>query len=186
MVKLIVRMSIFCLGFGLLSNALASDQQRNALETLVAQAVMPLPPSLQSGATVISVNDEGEKKVLRKGSNDMMCRADSPATGFLVMCYHKRLDNYLSYSSSNAANDSPVRNRDYLLDLVEKGTITPTKGGILYRLRGDAVENAVPMSVIFIPNLTAATTGFANVPDPHQPWLMWEGTPLSHVMIPGK
>jgi len=186
MVKLIVRMSIFCLGLGVLSNALASDQQRNALETLVAQAVLPLPPSLQSGATVISVNNEGEKKVLRKGSNDMMCRADSPATGFLVMCYHKRLDNYLSYSSSNAANESPVRNRDYLLDLVEKGTITPTKGGILYRLRGDAVENAVPMSVIFIPNLTAATTGFANVPDPHQPWLMWEGTPLSHVMIPGK
>ena len=172
MVKLIVRMSIFCLGFGLLSNALASDQQRNALETLVAP--------------VISVNDKGEKKVLRKGTSDMMCRADSPATGFFVMCYHKRLDNYLSYSSSNAANDSPVRNRDYLLDLVEKGTITPTKGGILYRLRGDAVENAVPMSVIFIPNLTAAATGFANVPDPHQPWLMWEGTPLSHVMIPGK
>ena len=186
MVKLIVRMSIFCLGLGVLSNALASDQQRNALETLVAQAVLPLPPSLQSGATVISVNDEGEKKVLRKGSNDMMCRADSPATGFSVTCYHKRLDNYLSYSTSNAANDSPVRNRDFLLDLVAKGTITPTKGGILYMLRGNAVENAVPMSVIFIPNLTAATTGFANVPDPHQPWLMWEGTPLSHVMIPGK
>ena len=186
MVKLIVRMSIFCLGLGVLSNALASDQQRNALETLVAQAVLPLPPSLQSGATVISVNNEGEKKVLRKGSNDMMCRADSPATGFSVTCYHKRLDNYLSYSTSNAANDSPVRNRDFLLDLVAKGTITPTKGGILYMLRGNAVENAVPMSVIFIPNLTAAATGFANVPDPHQPWLMWEGTPLSHVMIPGK
>ena len=40
--------------------------------------------------------------------------------------------------------------------------------------------------LIFIPNLTAAASGFANVPDPHQPWLMWEGTPLSHVMIPGK
>ena len=186
MVRLIVRMSIFCLGFVVLSNAFAADQQRNALETLVAQAVMPLPPSLQSGATVISVNDKGQKKVLRKGTSDMMCRADAPATGFSVMCYHKRLDNYLSHSSSNAANDSPVRNRDFLLDLVAKGTITPTKGGILYMLRGNAVENAVPMSVIFIPNLTAATTGFANVPDPHQPWLMWEGTPLSHVMIPGK
>ena len=183
---MIVRMSIFCLGFVVLSNAFAADQQRNALETLVAQAVMPLPPSLQSGATVISVNDKGQKKVLRKGTSDMMCRADAPATGFSVMCYHKRLDNYLSHSSSNAANDSPVRNRDFLLDLVAKGTITPTKGGILYMLRGNAVENAVPMSVIFIPNLTAATTGFANVPDPHQPWLMWEGTPLSHVMIPGK
>ena len=183
---MIVRMSIFCLGFVVLSNAFAADQQSNALETLVAQAVMPLPPSLQSGATVISVNDKGQKKVLRKGTSDMMCRADAPATGFSVMCYHKRLDNYLSHSSSNAANDSPVRNRDFLLDLVAKGTITPTKGGILYRLRGDAVENAVPMSVIFIPNLTAAATGFANVPDPHQPWLMWEGTPLSHVMIPGK
>ena len=66
MVKLIVRMSIFCLGLGVLSNALASDQQRNALETLVAQAVLPLPPSLQSGATVISVNDEGEKKCYAK------------------------------------------------------------------------------------------------------------------------
>ena len=155
--------------------------------TKIAQAVMPLPPSLQAGATVVAVASNGEKTVLRQGSNQMMCRADDPAPGFMVICYHTDLDPYWTLAAPVLADGAtPNEERDFLLTAVSDGKLEPVRGGILYVLNGTFVENALPMSVIFIPNLTAAASGLANVPNQHQPWLMWEGTSLSHVMIPGK
>ena len=153
----------------------------------IAQAVMPLPPSLQADATVVQVASDGERTVLRKGSNQMMCRADDPAPGFMVICYHEDLDPYWTLAAPVLAEGAtPSEERDFLLAAVDAGKLTPVRGGILYVLNGTFVENALPMSVIFIPNLTSAASGLANVPNQHQPWLMWEGTSLSHVMIPGK
>ena len=80
----------------------------------------------------------------------------------------------------------PTKERDFLMAAVEAGKLAPVRGGILYVLNGLFVENALLMSVIFRANLTSAAGGLANVPNQHQPWLMCEGTPLSHVMIPGK
>ena len=164
---------------------LADGHGKDEIETLIRQATMPLPPSLQAGAAVVSVSASGEKKVLREGANNIMCRADDPAPGFSVVCYHKSLDNYWNLASSSAAGDSPVDAKDFLLKAVSEGRLNPTRGGILYTLRGARVENAVPMSVVFIPNLSSETTGLANEPNPRQPWLMWEGTAISHIMIPG-
>ena len=177
------------LSFTLASAAgvIADEYGGDEISLLVKHAVMPLPPSLQAEATVVSVSVDGEKTTLRKGTNNMMCRADDPSPGFTVICYHKDLDTYWTLASPILADGAaPDVERDFLLGEVDKGTLTPTRGGILYILNGTFVENALPMSVIFIPNLTAAASGLANVPNQHQPWLMWEGTPLSHVMIPGK
>lgn len=80
---------------------------------------------------------------------------------------------------------NPDDERDFLLAAVSEGKLMPERGGILYVLTGTFIENALRMSAIFIPNLTGAASGLANVPEQHQPWLTWEGTPLSHVMFPG-
>ena len=187
MVKKLFRLTLAALTFSCSLVAFASDHGKQELKTLISQATMPLPPSLQAGAEVVSVASDGEKTVLRKGSNNMMCRADDPAPGFMVICYHKSLDNYWTLAGPVLAGGAtPKEERDFLLAAVKEGKLSPVRGGILYVLNGAFVENALPLSVIFIPNLTAETTGLANVPDQHQPWLMWEGTPLSHVMIPGK
>lgn len=153
----------------------------------IAQAVMPLPPSLQAEATVVQVTGDEEKTVLRKDSNRMMCRADDPAPGFMVICYHEDLDSYWTLAAPILADGAPpTKERDFLMAAVEASKLAPVRGGILYVLNGPFVENALLMSVTFRANLTSAAGGLANVPNQHQPWLMWEGTPLSHVMIPGK
>ena len=77
----------------------ASDHDTRDVETLITQAVMPLPPALKAGATVVSVGANDQRTVLRKGSNNMMCRADDPAPGFMVICYHKDLDLSLIHIS---------------------------------------------------------------------------------------
>ena len=174
---------------GLMSSffSVASDQETRDVETLITQAVMPLPTALKAGATVVSVGENDKRTVLRKGSNNMMCRADDPAPGFMVICYHKDLDTYWTLAAPVLADGAtPREERDYLLAAVKEGKLSPVRGGILYVLNGTFVENALPMSVIFVPNLTAESSGLSDVPNQHQPWLMWGGTALSHVMIPGK
>ena len=177
------------LALGLMSSyvSLASDHDTRDAETLISQALMPLPPALKDGATVVSVGENDKRTVLRKGSSNMMCRADDPAPGFMVICYHKDLDTYWTLAAPVLADGaSPKEERDYLLAAVKEGKLSPVRGGILYVLNGTFVENALPMSVIFVPNLTAESSGLSDVPNQHQPWLMWGGTALSHVMIPGK
>ena len=153
----------------------------------IAKAVMPLPPSLRAEAAVVRVKGDEEKTVSHKGPNRMMCRADDPAPGFMVICYHDDLDLYYTLAAPISADGAlPTEERDFLLAAAEAGKLTPVRGGILYLLNGTFVENPLPMSVIFIPNLTSAASRLANVPNQDQPWLIWEGTPLSNVMMPGK
>ena len=177
------------LALGLMSSfvSLETDHDKRDAETLILQALMPLPPALKDGATVVSVGENDKRTVLRKGSNNMMCRADDPAPGFMVICYHKDLDTYWTLAAPVLADGAtPREERDYLLAAVKEGKLSPVRGGILYVLNGTFVENALPMSVIFVPNLTAESTRLSDVPNQHKTWLMWGGTALSHVMIPGK
>ena len=54
---------------GLMSSfvSLASDHDTRDVDTLISQAVMPLPPALKDGATVVSVGENDKRTVLRKG-----------------------------------------------------------------------------------------------------------------------
>jgi hypothetical protein len=68
--------------------ALAGFGQQNN-DARIAAAVLPLPPNVRAGATVVSV-DDGVETVLRKGSNGMVCTADAPGNlTFYVMCLHE-------------------------------------------------------------------------------------------------
>mgnify|MGYP004204670103 FL=1 len=53
---------------------------------------MPLPPSLRAEAAVVRVKGDEEKTVSQKGPNRMMCRADDPTPGSMVICCHDDLD----------------------------------------------------------------------------------------------
>ena len=86
-----------------------------------------------------------------------------------------------------AAGKSPDEERDALLSAVKAGKLLPPASGrVLYTLVGAHIERARPLTVVYLPHLTSTDTGLPATPDPHRLWLMWEGTPLAHVMIPGK
>ena len=134
------------------------------------------PPSFPNMVVGACIHQSGHKE-----------SADDPAPGFMVICYDDDLDLYYTFAAPISADGSlPTEERDFLLAAAEAGKLTPFRGGILYLLNGTFVENPLPMSIIFIPNLTSAASSFANVPNQDQPWLIWEGTPLSNVMMPGK
>ena len=66
--------------------------EEQTVEQQIADAVAPLPASLQAGATVVLNAEPGKRTVLREGTNAMVCQADTPAPGFAVSCYHKAID----------------------------------------------------------------------------------------------
>lgn len=76
------------LGVGLL--ALARPVQGQDAGSAVAAAVLPLPPELQAGATVVRLTRDGEVDTLRAGSNPMVCFADNPSDTLLDVRFMRR------------------------------------------------------------------------------------------------
>src|SRR5215218_6353155 len=64
---------------------------------LIASAVLPLPPALREGATVLRLEGTGATSVLRRGAGAMICLTDSPTTiRFHVACYHRDLEPFMA------------------------------------------------------------------------------------------
>ena len=59
-------------------------------------------------------------------------------------------------------------------------------GSIWYNLRGDSQHTAIWHTFIGMPNFMADEIGLPNNRDAGGAWLMFEGTPEAHVMLPGR
>lgn len=162
-----------------------------------AAAVFPLPPALRAGATVVRLDSSFRPKVLRQGTNGMVCIDDAPNNNvFDVRCYRDSFIPvvYRAFQLGYDVAGPKVR------DEIKSGKLTlsnePTAG---YRCLGpmagyDAAHNTVDSRIdcwqsIHFPFRTAAEVGFpeeAYVPENEQhntPYVMASGTYWSHVMI---
>ncbi len=155
-------------------------------EQQIKEALEPLPPQLRDGTTVV-LGQGAERQVLRKGSNDLICRADSPAPGFMAHCHHKDLDGLFSRMNQlYAQGKSSDEVRDQVSAEIQSGELAqPPAGATEYILLGRNLEGALPIMTVSLPNATAQSTGLPTERDSYRPWLMWAGTPLAHVMLPG-
>ena len=153
----------------------------------IADAVSALPPPLRAGATVVLEPEPGKRTVLRKGTNSMMCQADTPAPEFAVNCYHKEDDAINSrFMELAAAKKSEAEIRDMVSAEVKAGKFKVEAGRVTYSLTGPFQEAALPLMSVYAPNATAESTGLSTEMDHFRPWLMWAGTPVAHIMLPGK
>ena len=158
------------------------------VEQQIADAVTPLPASLQNGATIVLEAEPGKRTVLREGTNAMLCRADAPAPGFTVSCYHKALDAFFSRWGELVRAGKPEGEvRDTLSAEVKAGKFKVEAGQTTYDLIGGGWrKESIPMSAVFLPNATTESTGLSTEFNPYRPWLMWAGTPIAHIMLPGQ
>lgn len=151
----------------------------------VAEAVLPLPDSQRDAATVVEYDGEGDRSVLREGTNDWICVADDPSPGFSVSCHHRSLDQFhhIAYqltAQGRGAERNVVREREY-----KAGKLQVPDFAVEYHVRGQRKANAVPITVIRVPFATAQSTGLPTEPHLRRPWLMSEGKIQAHIMLPG-
>jgi hypothetical protein len=165
-------------------------------EAVIAAAVLPAPSSLRDSATVLGWREDGGVEVLRQGSGDLTCLADTPGDArFHVACYHKALEPFMARGRELRAQGVE---REEILRIREEEIVggrlsMPTGPSALYSLTGpvenyDAATGQVAggtrVSVVYIPFATEASTGLPPEPvTPGGPWLMSAGKPWAHIMI---
>jgi hypothetical protein len=157
-------------------------------EQQIHESLMALPEALRADATVIGYDDAGKRVTLEKGNNGMTCWADDPKPGsdepFYVLCFPESLRPL--FERNQELKDQKASNRREVLEAeMKSGKIKMPDMAIRYTLRGQLFVEALPLTVIHVPYMTAPGTGLSDKPDPFRPWLMFPGTGMAHIMVPG-
>ncbi len=166
---------------------LAATPVVSADESLVDQALLALPEELRAGAAVVRFED-GRQVFLREGTNGMYCRADDPDTpGINIWCYPRAHDAYARRWYALAATGMAAPDVDAkIAKEIEAGELEWPQGVVNYNLRGPNLDNALSLTVVYLPFATGADVGIPEQRNFVRPWLMYAGTAFAHIMIPGQ
>ncbi|PWJ60432.1 hypothetical protein CLV98_101616 [Dyadobacter jejuensis] len=173
-----------------------SQSTSPSTEVQIATAILAAPADLRDGAKVYGISSDGTYKVLRAGSNELVCIADDASKdGISVACYHKSLQPFmergwkLKQEGKNAKEVFDIREKE-----VKEGKLKmPDQPTTLFALSGKqdqydsatgALKDGYLRYVVYIPYATSETTGLPLKPDvPGMPWIMDPGTHRAHIMI---
>ena len=122
----------------------ASAAQSDA--ELIAEATSPLPTQLRDGTTVVVTDDAGNRRVLRQGTNALVCHPDGPTpVGFYVSCSDERLSRS-AMTEYGKLREQGLPEDEILARVsagVADGTLTPIpSGAMFYALSGPDKEHA--------------------------------------------
>lgn len=156
-----------------------ADESSDAIESAESAA----PAAIAAGATVYTVGADGQMQTLREGTNAYWCMADDPATPTAdPMC-------------------GDTNSMEWVMAWIGKTEPPAGKVGLIFMLAGGSdASNTDPFANaetndnnwvttgphIMIMNATDLMTGYPTdaKPDTTQPYVMWEGTPYAHLMVP--
>lgn len=156
----------------------------------VTQATLVLPNDLRAGATVYKYDANGERQVLRKGTNQIECMPKG-ADGF-TWCYNVAGAARRDFTAKLRAQKKTDKEIEAAVaEATKAGTIKPTAFGTMsYRLYGKP-DRIQLLWVLSVPNATPETIGVSTASQREEaleqkgvPWLMLPGTPGAHIMIP--
>ena len=166
-------------------------------EDQIAAAVLPLPATLRSGATVRGYDANLAPVVLRQGSNNMVCSGDRPGDNlFDVRCYERAFQAVIDRRREIGPNPTPDGGEARLVAEIKTGKVKlPDYVTAGYRMEGPitaydprtrtwtaAIER---WESIHFPFQTAADIGLPeeSYREGMRPYVMSSGTWWSHVMI---
>ncbi len=172
----------------LLVPAIAAAQSDAAL---IAEATLPLPNQLKDGATVVVTDGDGNRRVVRQGTNALVCSPDGPAPGFSVNCSDESirrsgdvptaLTQYGTLRAQGLAEDEILAR---ISAGVKDGSLAPIVAGAMHLIvSGPDKEHTELLVVIRLPDATAESTGLSTEPSEDHAWLMFAGTHQAHIMI---
>lgn len=161
-------------------------------ELQIRLAVQAAPGELQAGATVQGWDAQGALVTLRQGRNGLVCMAPNPAREDLeVSCHHEGLEPFFARGRELTAEGVDDRERvQRRWTEYTEGTLPIPYGAVNYILTGSSfdpatgeIEDRYLRWTVYTPNATTETTGISERPSAGGPWLMFAGTPGSHIMI---
>ena len=162
---------------------LAAQSAASSAEEQIAEALLPLPEDLRSGAMVVAYDENGTRTVLREGTNGIFCTPnEEPPPAFTVWCKPIAMlevdDARHEWLAEGKESGSLLR------AAVQAGRLPRREfGTIWYRAMSNNDGEMVLAPVIWLPNATPESTGLSAERNREHPWLMGAGTPGAHVML---
>lgn len=166
-------------------------RQTSSAQSYEDQAVLAAPEALRANATIYGFDQDGNFKVFRIGTNQMICLGDDPTKdGFSVAAYHKELDPFMARGRElkNAGKSFKEIFEIREQEVKSKSLAMPDKSTLIV-LTG-AIDESGELSdlnlryVFYIPFATPESTGLPTSPlSEGGPWIMDPGTHRAHIMI---
>jgi hypothetical protein len=153
-------------------------------EWKVANAMSAAPDAIARGAVVMDFGAEGKLTELRAGTNGWTCLPDNPETpGNDPMCVDQ---NFMAWVTGWLGRTPPQIKAVGFGYMLQGGTDASNTDP--FKMKPDSGEAWVdtgPHVMMVVPNVAA----LAGLPTDHEsghPYIMWQGTPYAHVMLPVK
>ena len=174
----------FAAAIALVSGAVAAGPAwADADADLIKNAEMAAPATVSSGASVFAMGADGKMKTLREGKTGWWCMPDDTTT------------------PSNDPMCGDANSMEWAMAWMGKTEPPKGKVGFMYMLQGGpAGSNLDPYAMtppegkkwvetgphVMIVNAVGLLAGYkgGESPDTTVPYVMWEGTPYEHLMIP--
>lgn len=157
----------------------------------VMHATLPLPVDLRDGAQVVSYDQDGNRQILREGTNQIECVTRDPVTGF-TRCGHKDLGAQSDFRAKLSAEGMTFQEASAAVSQARESGEIPVApyGSMIYRLYEED-DRLKLLWVVYLPNATSEQLGMSTTNQRDQslagmglPWMMREGTASAHLMIP--
>jgi hypothetical protein len=162
--------------------------QETSAASQISDAVSPLPESLRADATVITRDATSASKVLRQGSNGVICETNrpTPTAAFNVLCYAKALTAQQDFTAKLQAQGKSQQDVQAAVTAArQSGQLQPPPMGTMsYSKSGKTAADARILWVMRVPNATAESLGLPTKAGRGSPWMMLSGTAGAHVMMP--
>ena len=161
----------------------ADQKPPSTVAAKIANAMTAAPPAVSRSATIVEMSEDGNMKVLRKGTGAWTCVPDDPSTpGNDPMCLDPNAMEWLHAYLTKAP--------------------PPDKVGFIYMLQGGwdfsntdpyATKPQGGKATITGPHVMIVGPGVKSVPGYDRtgeavntaiPYVMWKDTPYEHLMLP--
>ena len=150
----------------------------------------PLPDDLKEDATVFRYDEDGVREVLRQGTNHVECQPKDE-NGF-TMCFPVSTSARRDLSASLSAKGIEGANlQDELRSAESSGRIQPMPNGTMFYRHYDKDDRIQLLWVVLLPEAVSDELGMSTLSQRDSslagrglPWMMREGTPSAHLMIP--
>lgn len=167
------------------ANSVATSGTGTASGDPIQSAESAAPASITHNASIMTMDESGNSKTLRQGTNGWTCIPDSPATpGPDPMCAD---GNAMKWVDAWVHHKTPPDGSVGVMYMLEGGTDASNVDPYATKPTADNdwVKTGPHIMIVGSKEVLAGYPSGAK-PDTSAPYVMWTGTPYAHLMVPVK
>jgi len=149
----------------------------------IANAMSAAPSAVAKHATILGYDQDGQPTVvLRAGDNGWTCLVDSPASpGNDPMCLDA---TFMAWNEALMAHKAPVNKNPGVAYMLQGGSDPSNTDPFAIKPASGQNWITTPPHIMILTPGGFAPADFPTEPKQDEPYLMWQGTPYAHLMVP--